>query len=220
MSTCTELSDRMPDVAHGGARWTELEASHLAACADCRAEWALVTVATRLGTPLAPPGDPAVVASLLLERLDRERAIIQRRLRVWTTAGLAAAAAVIIAIWAGAGGGRAAQWRSPGSAAPRVATATAGPSRPPSPGPNPDTGAAAAGMPARAGRSPETTAAASLASAPELPLPEIDDLPTEALDSMLEVLDEPAARADGYELPGFGESGDRELERALTGLEG
>jgi hypothetical protein len=54
----------------------------------------------------------------------------------------------------------------------------------------------------------------------ELPLPELDDLPAEALDSMLQTLNEPAARADAYELPALGDPGDRELDRVLTGLEG
>jgi hypothetical protein len=51
-------------------------------------------------------------------------------------------------------------------------------------------------------------------------MPELDDLPAEALDSMLQAMDGPAARADAYELPGLGDPGDRELERVLTGLEG
>ena len=54
----------------------------------------------------------------------------------------------------------------------------------------------------------------------ELPLPEIDDLPAEGLDSILQALDEPAARADAYELPSLGDGGDRELEQVLAGLEG
>ena len=41
---------------------------------------------------------------------------------------------------------------------------------------------------------------ASGAPRAELPLPELDDLPAEALDSMLQALDEPGARADAYEL--------------------
>jgi hypothetical protein len=54
----------------------------------------------------------------------------------------------------------------------------------------------------------------------ELPLPELDDLPAEALDSMLQALGEPGARADAYELPAPPDPGDRELERVLTGQEG
>jgi hypothetical protein len=170
MTICTQLSDRMPDVAHGASRWTETEERHLTACADCRAEWELVTAASRLGAGLRSPADPALLSTVLLERLARERQRTRLRARLWTAAGLAAAAAVILAVW-------------PGGTAPRVATAPVAP---------------------RA----------------ELPLPELDDLPAEALDSMLQALDEPGARADAYELPALADPGDRELERVLTGLEG
>ncbi len=186
MTTCSALSDRMPDVAHGRSLWTASEERHLATCADCGAEWALIMAAARLGTSIEPSGDPNRLAALLLERLAREREL-SRRLRLWTAAGLAAAAAIVFAVWTGAGS-RIMAGDGAGGVAPTVATAPVAPSR---------TGGAI-----------------------DLPLPELDDLPAEALDSVLEVLDEPAARADAYELPGFGDSGDRELEQALTGLEG
>jgi hypothetical protein len=177
MTTCTQLSDRMPDVAHGTSRWTETEEHHLAACADCRAEWELVTSASRLGSALRSPADPGLISTVLLERLARERQRTRVRARRWTAAGLAAAAAVILAMWTGA---RTAV--RPGGTAPRVA--------------------------------PTGTPRV------ELPLPELDDLPAEALDSMLQALDEAGARADAYELPALADPGDRELERVLTGLEG
>lgn len=199
MIPCTELSERMPDVAHGRSRWTAAEEQHLAACDSCRAEWQLATTAVRLGATLPPPGDPVLLTSLLIERLGRERELLQRRLRIWTMAGMAAAAAVIIAIWTSAETGALRGGAS--SAAPRVATA---PTASPSPTvPVPPV-------------SPEPVAD----SRAELPLPEIEDLPPEALDSMLNLLDEPAARADAYDLPGLDDSGDGELEAALTGLEG
>ncbi len=179
MTTCTQLSDRMPDVAHGTSRWTEEEQQHLATCADCRAEWELVTTASRLGAALRSPADPALVCAGLLERLARERQRTRLRARLWTAAGLAAAAAVILALWTGARTGA-----RPGEPAPSVATAPTGTAR------------------------------------AELPLPELDDLPAEALDSMLQALDESGARADAYELPALADPGDRELERVLTGLEG
>jgi hypothetical protein len=223
MTTCTELSDRMPDVAHGRSRWTEAEEHHLAGCADCRAEWELVMAALRLGeTPLAAPGDPALLTVLLLERLGRERELLQRRLRIWTAAGIAAAAAVIIAFWTGL-----ASLAPPGSGAggvtPRVASVPA-PIQPDRPASSGDSGLPGTGPQARP-EAPEPADTPALATAPtgrlaELPLPEIDDLPPEALDSMLQVLNDPAARADAYELPGLDDSGDRELEQALTGLEG
>ena len=190
MTTCTQLSDRMPDVAHGTSRWTETEERHLAECADCRAEWELVTAASRLGA-LRSPADPVLLSTVLLERLARERQRTRLRARLWTAAGLAAAAAVILAVWTGARTG----------------------SRPEAPI-------------ARGDSAPPVTRAPALATAPtgaaraEFPLPELDDLPAEALDSMLQALDEPGARADAYELPALADPGDRELERVLTGLEG
>ena len=193
MTTCTQLSDRMPDVAHGTSRWTETEERHLATCADCRAEWELVAAASRLGAGLRSPADPALVSTLLLERLARERQRTRLRARFWTAAGLAAAAAVILAVWAGARTGHR-PGDVAGGPAPRVATAPVAPARPDAP--------------------------VAPALRAELPLPELDDLPAEALDSMLQALDEPAARADAYELPALADPGDRELERVLTGLEG
>jgi anti-sigma factor RsiW len=177
MTTCTQLSDRMPDVALGRTRWTEAEEGHLAACDDCRAEWELVRATSRLGSTLAPP-DPAKVSARLLERLARERDLTRTRARRWTAAGLAAAAAVALAVWTGRQ-----ESRDRGAPAPPIATAP-------------------------------------VVARHELTLLELDDLPEEALDSLLQVLDEPLARADAYQLPALGGSGDRELERALTGLEG
>jgi hypothetical protein len=218
MTTCTQLSDRMPDVAHGTSRWTETEERHLSACADCRAEWELVTAASRLGAALRSPADPARISTLLLERLAHERQRTRLRARLWTAAGLAAAAAVILAVWTGARTGP-----RPGEAAdggaPGVATTPVAPAAP--------GGQARPGAPARSQDSgPQATPAPALATAPtggpraELPLPELDDLPAEALDSMLQALDEPGGRADAYELPALGDPGDRELDRVLTGLEG
>jgi predicted anti-sigma-YlaC factor YlaD len=212
MTTCTQLSDRMPDVAHGTSRWTETEEHHLAACADCRAEWELVTAASRLGAALRSPADPALVSTVLLQRLARERQRTRLRAALWTAAGLAAAAAVILAVWTGARTGPR-PGGAQGGAVPRVATAPVAPARP-------------EGTVTPGDSAPQATRAPALATAPtgaqraELPLPELDDLPAEALDSMLQVLDEPGARADAYELPALADPGDRELERALTGLEG
>ena len=211
MTTCTQLSERMPDVAHGTSRWAEIEERHLAECADCRAEWELVTAASRLGATLQPPADPALLSTVLLERLAREHQRTRLRARLWTAAGLAAAAAVILAVWTGprttSRPGDAA-----GGAAPRVATTPVAPSP--------------SEAPAAPDSAPPVTRAPALATAPtgapraEFPLPELDDLPAEALDSMLQALDEPGAHADAYELPALADPGDRELERVLTGLEG
>lgn len=212
MTTCTQLSDRMPDVAHGTSRWTETEERHLAECADCRAEWELVTAASRLGAALRPPADPALLSTVLLERLARERQRTRLRARLWAAAGLAAAAAVMFAVWTGARRGSP-PGDAAGGAAPRVATNPVAPGRPESPVERRD------GTPP-VPRAPALATAPTGAPRAELPLPELDDLPAEALDSMLQALDEPRARADAYELPALADPGDRELERVLTGLEG
>ena len=34
--TCQEWSDKMPAVARGLASWSDAEAEHLSACAECR----------------------------------------------------------------------------------------------------------------------------------------------------------------------------------------
>jgi hypothetical protein len=211
MTTCTQLSDRMPDVAHGTSRWTETEERHLEVCAACRAEWELVTVASRLGSALRSPADPALVSAVLLQRLARERQRTRLRARLWTAAGVAAAAAVILAVWTGARPGS-----RPGDgsgAASRVATTPVAPGRPESPVTHGDS---ASPVP----RAPALATTPTGAPRAELPLPELDDLPAEALDSMLQALDEPGGHADAYELPALADPGDRELERVLTGLEG
>jgi anti-sigma factor RsiW len=93
------LSDRMPEVARGSARWTPEEAAHLAACADCRAEWELVTATIRLGGR-APQGEhPDAIATAVLRRVTEDRR--SRRRRRFLGVGLAAAAALAGVIWAG-----------------------------------------------------------------------------------------------------------------------
>jgi hypothetical protein len=217
MSICTELSDRMPDVALGRSAWTETEQRHLAECADCRAEWALVSGASRLGATL-PATDPAIVSTVLLARLARERERTRARIGLWSAAGLAAAAAVIVALWTGAVGVLGRNGVGAG-ATPRVATTPVTPTPAPPGLGSTDSGPTAPTAP-QPGAPPALAAAPTSVQRAELSVPELDDLPAEALDSILQVLDEPAARADAYELPGLGDSGDLELEQALTGLEG
>jgi hypothetical protein len=203
MTPCTQLSDRMPEVALGRARWTPDDERHLAGCEDCRAEWALVIAASRLGAKL-PPIDAERVTAGAMERIGRERA--QARVnarRGAAVGGLAAAAMVALAVWANRGD-RAAQGGS--SLPPPVPTAASSaesvprPRVPSPPGP---------GM----AQGPAT--AATL----DLPMPELDSLPAEALDSMLRALDEPLAQVGADDLQPD-ESGDRELEQVLAGMEG
>jgi hypothetical protein len=101
MSDCERLSDRMPAVALGQAGWTSDEVRHLEACGSCRREWELVQLASRLGGDVSLSLDPAAIAAGLLRRLDSEREDVRLRRRAWSFAGLAAAAAVIAAIWTG-----------------------------------------------------------------------------------------------------------------------
>lgn len=99
MTDCERLSERMPEVALGRARWSAADEAHLAACAECRAEWELVRAAQRLAAGAPPLPDEAAIAAAVLRRL-REPA----GRRAWgRPAAVAAAAAIALALWAGAG---------------------------------------------------------------------------------------------------------------------
>jgi hypothetical protein len=101
MNDCERLSDRMPEVAlHGGA-WIAEEAAHLATCAECRAEWALIQQARDLDVRAPTIADPSALAVDVLRRLATERAKALRARRAWSFAGLAAAAAVAAAVLTG-----------------------------------------------------------------------------------------------------------------------
>ena len=205
MTTCTQLSDRMPDVALGRARWTPDEAWHLTRCEDCRAEWTVVSAASRLGSTL-PVADPGSIAARALDRIRSERARSRIHTRMLVSVGLAAAAVVALAVWAGR--------------QERGAARGGGTLRAPAPvAANPP--AAAPGIDSQVPRSPEPKLAevSPAAGAVEMPFPELDGLPAEALDSVLQAIDEPLAHVGAYDLPPD-ESGDRELEQVLAGLEG
>lgn len=203
MSPCTQLSDRMPEIALGRARWTPEDERHLAGCEDCRGEWAIVSAASRLGATL-PAIDAERVAAGALERLRHERAHARvRTSRLAALAGLAAAAVVALAVWANRGG-RATPPNGSGVPAPAPIAASPSESVPdlatqPNPAPS-------------VAQGPGTAAI-------DLPMPELDSLPAEALDSMLRVLDEPLAQV-GADDQQPDESGDRELEQMLAGMEG
>ena len=181
MTTCTLLSDRIPDVAAGRSRWTADDERHLGDCGECRAEWDLVRAAARLTEGYRAP-DPSATAAAVMERLRTDRSGHDGRRAVWVSAVLAAAAVAALVVWRGVGRGD--------------------PIRPVSP--------------------PGVAAVAPAPSAPAVgfPLPELDSLSTEALDSMLRVLDEPLARSAAWELPDAGDAGDQLLEQAITGREG
>lgn len=100
MTLCEQLSDRMPAVARGEAAWSPDEEAHLAACADCRLEWELVSAAAGMGHEVAAALDPHHVTERVLGRLRAERRSRARRIG-WSVAGLAAAAVLALTVWTG-----------------------------------------------------------------------------------------------------------------------
>ena len=102
MSACEQLSDRMPAVAGGGV-WTPAEAAHLAACAECSAEWVLVTAARGLGVGCGETLSAHQVTQRVLGRVRADRAATRARRRGLALAGFAAAASLAIAVWTGGG---------------------------------------------------------------------------------------------------------------------
>lgn len=103
MTSCERLSDRMPAVARGEAAWSAEESRHLAGCAECAAEWQVISAAARLGRELPPMAPPAVTAERVLARIRRERRQGAGRRVAWTGAALAAAAAAVLFLWSDAG---------------------------------------------------------------------------------------------------------------------
>ena len=97
MSGCARLSDRMPEVVHGRSRWTPDEAAHLAGCADCRGELALVQATVAMGRKAPRLTDPAGLAATVERRLAGARR--RRRDGTRRIAGLAAAAALLVMVW-------------------------------------------------------------------------------------------------------------------------
>ena len=175
MSDCGWLSDRMPAVALGHAQWTQQEAHHLTLCGGCQLEWSLICAANRLGKAAAERLEPAALAGSVLGRVARDRTLKRRRGRAWTFGGLAAAAAVVLAIWTGAQ---------------------------PRPG---DSG---------------TTSTSLVARQLEIPLPELESLQPAELDSVLQTMDDPAARSANAEDLELGDLNSEELERVLNSWEG
>lgn len=98
MSDCYWLSDRMPSVALGRAAWTPDEVRHLNGCQSCQQEWELVQTTSRLGERLTKRLDASAGSQALLQRLDRSS---RRRQRIWSIAGIAAAAAITALLWTG-----------------------------------------------------------------------------------------------------------------------
>jgi len=96
MSECNRLSDRIPEVALGRGRWTPDQAAHLRACADCRAELALIQATIGLGRRAPRLADPEALAGAVERRVAHGRS---RRAWGGRMAGLAAAAVLLLAVW-------------------------------------------------------------------------------------------------------------------------
>ena len=65
MSQCTQLSDSMPAVAQGAARWSADEEAHLTRCEECLGEWKLVRRTAELGSTLPAPDLERIAAGVL-----------------------------------------------------------------------------------------------------------------------------------------------------------
>ncbi len=105
MTACERLSDRMPDVLRGHARWTVEDAAHLAGCPDCRAERDLIAAVHRIAARAPALHDPSALAETVLRRVaDHRRSRLHSR-RSWAV-GVAAAAGIALAVWTGSHGGR------------------------------------------------------------------------------------------------------------------
>ena len=175
MSDCGWLSDRMPAVALGHAQWTQQEAQHLTLCGGCQLEWNLVCAANRLGKAAAERLEPTALAGSVLGRVERDRQLQRRRIRTWTFGGLAAAAALLAAIWTGE-------------------------------------------LPAP--RNPDVPEVSVVARQLEIPLPELESLHPAELDSVLQTMDEAAARNSNGEDLELSDLNSEELERVLNSWEG
>lgn len=92
-----QLRDRMPEVARAAATWTAEEAGHLAGCADCLAEWALVQGTRRLGAGIEAGWDGAATARAVSARLRSEPTLARTRFRPFLLLATAAALALLFA---------------------------------------------------------------------------------------------------------------------------
>jgi negative regulator of sigma E activity len=101
MTDCGWLSDRIPPIVLGHAEWTPQELQHLQECRACQQEWEVVRAANRLGGRGEAAIDAEAVAGSVLRRLRDEPRPTHIGRRTWAVSGLAAAAAIVVALWAG-----------------------------------------------------------------------------------------------------------------------
>lgn len=98
-AACTLLSERIPEVARGRGTWTVDEETHLAGCADCRAEWELARMARELALRGEALVEPQAVAETVTRRLREAKPVhrLGRRAR-WIGVAVAAAAAMLLVV--------------------------------------------------------------------------------------------------------------------------
>lgn len=104
MTECERLSERMPEVARGRAAWSRDDASHLAGCPACQAEWDLVRLAATHGLAVAAAVDATRVVEQVAARLqsapaaDPPTRFARIRRAIWPAA---VAASLSVGVWLG-----------------------------------------------------------------------------------------------------------------------
>jgi len=101
MNTSHIDPDRLADTALGTAALSDAESAHVAECAECRLERELVAAAGRLGVAQVARLSPTRVADAVRHRLATEPGPPVPRARATWLVGLAAAAALALAVWYG-----------------------------------------------------------------------------------------------------------------------
>lgn len=92
------LSERMAAVRTGRAAWTPDETAHLAACAECREELELLSLAGGIGLAQAAAVDSDAVARAVLPRLREARRGDRFKRGMWATSAVAVAAVLMLVV--------------------------------------------------------------------------------------------------------------------------
>lgn len=97
------LSDRMPDVARGGAGWTAAETAHLESCPECGHEWQLIRAVADSGGAAEPLDLDRIAAGVIAATIGPDGATVpipihRRHWLRYSLVGLAAAAALVVVL--------------------------------------------------------------------------------------------------------------------------
>jgi hypothetical protein len=101
MIDCAALRDRMPDVVHGRAAWTEAEVEHLAICPSCRVEWHMIRAGALLASAIVVREDVVAAAVLQALRVPPAEPVVRRfswRPALVGAVGIAATVALVVGI--------------------------------------------------------------------------------------------------------------------------